>query len=450
MDIKQRAEQMLPETIENLTTLVSYPSVANYGQDGTPFGTANRDCLNKALQLGADYGFKTCNLDDQVGYIEMGDGPKTIGMLAHLDVVPVSDTWATDPFKAVISGGKMFGRGTADDKGGAVCALMAMKMLSDMKVDLKNKKIRLILGCNEENGSRGIAHYVQKQGVVDMGFTPDAEFPLVYGEKGMAGGVLKGVSEKIIDVKGGSAKNAVPANVTFVLTADAVAAEKLDQFFTAHKITYSYQAKDGLATLTVNGTAAHAATPELGVNAISYAYEGLYQAGINDSYVTAYHNLIGLGFNGENLGLDLNDKYGRLTCNIGLAYKQDGKICSTIDIRFPVTMKADVITAKLKEAGAGLIEGVGGADPLFFPLEHPMIAALMDAYKTWAPMPQRQPATMGGGTYARAMKNIVAFGCAVRDESYHLHEDNEFVYLDDLPIQTAIYAQALINLIELN
>ncbi len=449
MDIKQRAAELLDETVANLSELVSFPSVANYDQDNTPFGVANRDCLNKALQIGAGYGFKTKNLDDKVGYIEMGDGPKTIGILAHLDVVPVSDTWATDPFKATIVGDKIFGRGTSDDKGGAVCSLMALKILTEMKADLKDKKIRLILGCNEENGSRGIAHYVSKEGYVDMGFTPDAEFPLIYGEKGMAGGLLTGHSDKIIEAKGGSARNAVPASVSFTLKPDALDANRLDAFFSEHHIAYTYSNDPEKALLTVTGTAAHAATPELGVNAISYAYEGMYQAGINDPFVSSYHKLIGLGFNGENLDLNLSDKYGQLTCNIGLTYKQDDKICCTLDIRFPVTLHADAITAKLQANGLGLITNVGGADPLFFPLDHPMIKALMDAYRQYEPDSSRQPGTMGGGTYARSMKNIVAFGCAVRDESYHIHEDNEFVYKDDLSFQTAVYTQALLNLINL-
>jgi len=448
MDFKERAAQLQPETAANLASLVSYPSVANYGEQGTPFGAANRDCLNKALAIGAGYGFKTCNLDDYVGYIEYGDGPRTIGILAHLDVVPVSPTWKTDPFKATVIGDRMYGRGTSDDKGGAVCALMAMKILSEMKPDLGDKKIRLILGCNEESGSRGIAYYVSKQGYVDMGFTPDADFPLVYGEKGMAGGLIKGHSAKIIDAKGGTARNAVPASVTFRLQADALDSTKLDRFLTDNKIGYTYTNGKDDAILTVQGTAAHAATPELGVNAISYAYEAMYQAGINDPYVTAYHNLVGLGYNGEMMGLDLSDKYGRLTCNIGMTFVQDGLLVSTIDIRFPVTMHVADITAKL-QTHQPWVSDVQGVDPLFFPLDHPMIEALMDAYRQCGPDPDRQPMTMGGGTYARAMKNIVAFGCAVRQEPYHIHEDNEFVYLDDLTVQVKVYVQALLNLLKL-
>ena len=160
--MKQEILKYKDEMIDQLAQLVSYPSTYQPNQDNTPFGISNRDCLNKALEIASSYGFKTVNLDNYCGYIEMGQGEEIIGILAHLDVVPVSDTWNSDPFKLTIIDDKMYGRGTSDDKGAVVCSLTALRMLKE-KEHTFTKRVRLILGCNEESGSRGVEYYIEKE-----------------------------------------------------------------------------------------------------------------------------------------------------------------------------------------------------------------------------------------------------------------------------------------------
>ena len=442
--MKQEILKYKDEMIDQLAQLVSYPSTYQPNQDNTPFGISNRDCLNKALEIASSYGFKTVNLDNYCGYIEMGQGEEIIGILAHLDVVPVSDTWNSDPFKLTIIDDKMYGRGTSDDKGAVVCSLTALRMLKE-KEHTFTKRVRLILGCNEESGSRGVEYYIEKEGHVDCGFTPDGEFPLVFGEKGMVHGLLSGKSTKIEDIKAGTVANAVAAKCNVVLKDNCINTEKLAEFFNKHNIKYQYQNN----TLTVFGIAAHASTPQLGVNAISYAMEALYYSGINDEMVDTYHKLVGLTYNGENASVDFKDKYGDLTLNVGLAFKENDKLCFTIDIRFPVTKKHETIIEKLQQVSNGSISNLEGVDPLFFPEDHPMIKALHKAYVDVTNDTQHLPMTLGGGTYAKDMHNIVAFGCDDGKFDYHIHDDNEFVTWDSMLTQTACYYQAILNLLEI-
>ncbi len=438
-----KKEDVLPykdDMIRDLRTLVSYPSV--YSDDAPPFGQANIDCLNAALKIAEGYGFKTVNMDNYCGYVEMGEGEEIIGILAHLDVVPVSNGWSSDPFVMREDGDRLYGRGTSDDKGAGIASLTAMRMLRENRIPL-NKRIRLIWGCNEETGSRGVAHYVEKEGYVNCGFTPDGEFPLVFGEKGMVSGWLKAPSTKILAIEAGNARNIVPSKCVLTTAADCYDKKKLADFLTEHKIRF--ESNDD--TLTVYGNAAHASLPELGINALSYALEGLYQAGIDDEFVNVYHQLIALDYNGNNAGVGLADQYGKLTMNMSVARRENDDVMVSIDIRFPVTLKKEDVEKALVEKGRGYIVDTNTVDPLFFPLEHPMIKALMKAYVDVTGDTEKQPMVIGGGTYAKEMKGIVAFGCDDGKHNYHIHDDDEFVTVDSLLMQTACYYEAIVNLL---
>lgn len=430
--------------LSDLATLVSYNSIYVPNEEGTPFGISNKKCLEKALEIAKNYGFKTVNLDDYCGYIEMGQGEEIVGILAHLDVVPVSDSWSTDPFKLTLIDGKYYGRGASDDKGAVACSLAALRMLKE-KEHTFTKRVRLILGCNEESGSRGVEHYIEKEGHVTCGFTPDGEFPLVFGEKGMVGALFTTTSDKIVNIQAGTVTNVVAAKCVTELKDDCFDKEKLDSFFRKNNISYTLENN----ILTVHGIAAHASTPEKGINAISYTMEGLYQAGLNDIATTLYHNLFALDYNGQHAGVNFEDEYGKLTLNIGKAYKENGNLYFTIDIRFPVTMHSETVIKALSETGKENIIIEDGVEPLFFPLEHPMIKALYKAYVDVTGDKESKPLSIGGGTYAKDMHNIVAFGCDDGKFNYHIHDDNEFVTLESLLTQTACYYQAILNLLEI-
>ena len=188
---------------------------------GMPFGEGPAKALDAVLQLGEKMGFRTENFGNYVGHIEMGEGDEMVGILGHVDVVPAGDGWDFDPWGGVIADGKIFGRGTLDDKGPLVTCLYAMKILKDAGISLK-RRIRVILGTNEETNWGCMDYYLNqvKPELPTVAFSPDAEFPLTYAEMGMLQYTLtRPITEKI-RIEGGSAFNSVPSSAEIVLPAD--------------------------------------------------------------------------------------------------------------------------------------------------------------------------------------------------------------------------------------
>jgi succinyl-diaminopimelate desuccinylase len=451
MEIKEFLKQNKQNMLNDLAELVSYNSVSKYNPEAEvyPFGKVTGDVLDSALKMFEREGLATTNVDYYAGFGEVGKGEKLIGVLAHLDVVPAGEGWETDPFKMVEKDGKLFGRGTMDDKGPAIASLYAIKYLLEEKVEL-NKRIRLIVGLNEEAGSRGLAYYVKKEGHIDYGFTPDGSFPGIYGEKGHVGGLFSVTNSKIIDINGGEAANAVCSKVTVVLE-KAVDMKKLSDFLNKNELRFELKETDNYQ-LVVYGTAAHASMPELGKNAISYLMLGLNEIGYDDPLVNYYNQYFGIVTDGSKFGCKLEDEFGALTFNNGRIYKENDKIYGTIDIRVPVTMESadimKIMTSKLNDS-YGSIETLEGGKPLFFDPKSPMVEALVSAYRDVTGDYENQPMVIGGGTYSKGINNCIAFGGEFVGEDNHLHDVGEFIGVDRLLLQTEIYIKAILNLLSL-
>lgn len=440
----------LNDMIEDLRTLVSYNSINN--DDALPFGKENQKVLDKALTMMNDKGFNTTNLDYYCGYGEIGEGDKTIGILAHLDIVPAGDGWESDPFTLTIRDGKLYGRGVSDDKGAAVCSMWAMKYLLDTGYKFK-KKVRLILGCNEETGSKCIKHYVEECGDVDMGFTPDGNFPGIYAEKGMIGGALVSKNSKIINIEAGEATNIVAKKCVTEIPKGSYDKELLDKYFEEHDIVYEIddQVNDN-DVLTVYGKAAHASTPDEGVNAISHTMMALHAAGFKDEFVDFFAKNFGLTVHGELLGYeDLKDSESNTSINFGIAGMKDGALFISLDMRFPVKSSSDKCLKPLQDMGDEnnffKLDG-RTIEPLYFDVNSAFIKALDKAYRDVTNDYESKMQAIGGGTYAKAIKNVIAFGCEFQDEDNHIHDANECLDIEALKKQTLIYIQAIKNLNE--
>ena len=397
--------------------------------------------------------FKVVNLDNYIGYAEMGEGEEVVGVIGHLDIVPAaeSDGWDTDPFKMVEKDGVLYGRGVSDDKGAVVATMIAMKVLRDIGFPL-NKRIRLIMGTNEESGSKCLAHYVEKEGSVTYGFTPDGEFPGVYGEKGMIRGVYRSNDTKIIDIQGGLASNVVCGKCMIKVEKNSYSNKKLSDYFNNNSIEYNLIDEKDYDEIIVLGTAAHASLPELGVNAISHLLVGLKEAGLQDPFVDFYTSHFGLSTDGEYMGCKCEDEYGALTWNNGVIGMSDGVIEGTIDIRFPVTMSSKQVISMMEENledENGVVEIVSYTEPLYYSPDSPLVSNLVEAYREVTGDMETMPMTIGGGTYAKGMNNTIAFGCAFPDKDYHIHNINEFVEIDELLKQAEIYVVAIQKLLSL-
>lgn len=452
MNVKSMVDSYRDELVSRLGKLVAVPSVEGEALPDAPFGAGPRDVLKAALEMMEKDGFKTVNLDNYIGYAEMGEGEQVIGVVGHLDVVPVvKEDWKTDPFTMVEKDGVLYGRGVSDDKGAVVASMIAMKVLRDMNVPM-TRRIRLIMGTNEETGSQGLKYYVQHEGDVDYGFTPDGDFPAINGEKGMVGGVYRSKNTKLIDVEGGTAGNIVCSKVTARIAKNSYSPKKLGDYFNNANLNYTVTEGENDDTITVIGKAAHASTPEMGKNAISYLFMALQNAGFQDPFVDFYCSHFGLNTDGDGLGCKCSDEYGALTLNNGVIHMKDGVVEGTIDIRFPVTMCSKQILKMIEEHAedeGGAVEMHKGVEPLFFAPDSPLVTSLVSAYREVTGDNETQPMVIGGGTYAKGIRNTIAFGCAFPNQDYHIHDADEWVTVDELLKQAEIYVAGIQKLLEI-
>lgn len=438
------------ELLEILEHLISYKTI--YEKDSNyPFGLENKKCLDYVLSIGEKLGFKTKNLDNYCGFMEIGKGNKTIGIVCHLDVVPAGENWDTNPFELTKKGNKLYGRGATDDKGPLAASIIALKIINDLGINL-TKKIRLIVGCNEETGCKCMKYYKTKEKDFDYGFTPDADFPLIHGEKGILEFNLLTKTTNIIDIEGGTAFNKIAGTAKIKIPANSYDKEILKNYLTENGLTLKINTNNDIDTVIVEGKEGHASTPNLGKNAISYLLTGLKKANFEDEFIDFFNTYLNTSCNGEELGLNLKDDYSNLTLNIGKIKKENNLLKTSIDIRFPVTFKSTEIIKKLnnklqsEETELELIEVM---EPLFYDPNTKLITKLYEAYQEISHDKESKPLVIGGGTYAKTLNNCVGFGPCFPNENNNIHNANEFIEINRLYDLVEYYVVAILKLLEI-
>lgn len=449
MDLDSIIEKNKDELLENLEKLVSYESVSVETEGVEPFGKENAECLNEALKIAEEYGFRTKNIDNYYGYAEIGSGDKVIGIAAHLDVVPAGEGWETDPFCLTIKDDIIYGRGVSDDKGALIASMTALKIIKESNVPL-NKRIRLIMGCAEETGSKCMQYYREKEGDFDIGFTPDGSFPCIHGEKGHIRARFKSVNTSIIDIKGGTVDNAVCDKCTVSIKRETYDRKQLEKYFCNNDIEFEIKEQEDIDVIKAKGVAAHASTPNIGKSAIIYLMNGLKTAGVIDDFVDYYCDRFDFNSDGNKLGLKCSDEYGELTCVNGKIWMEKGKIVGSLDIRVPITLNSEDIVNKLKSIDDKRvkIEVITFSDTTYFPVDSEIVQKLLKVYQEVTGDKENMPITMGGGTYAKTLKNCIAFGCAFPNKNNKIHEANEYVEINDLLLQVKLYVNAILELLK--
>ena len=452
MNTKEQIHALSEEMLENLGKLVAIDSKRDNPKEGMPFGEGPARALAEGLKIAQELGFETVNLDNYCGYAQMGEGEEIVGIAGHLDIVPVGGDWTYDPFKLTRVGDHVYGRGTTDDKGPVIEALYAMKLLKDSGVKL-NKRVRLIMGCNEETGSKCMEHYNEVEEELSCGFTPDANFPCIHGEKGHMSMMAYSKNTKILSMEGGFVSNAVCDTCTTVIPAENGLKEKLEAVLAETKLqSYKVTEEKGNITIFAKGIPAHASTPSLGINAAGVTCECLEKAGFEDDFVKFYKSHLGTACDGSGVGLKFADEYGDLTFCNGIVKTTDGVISCTIDIRVPVTLKKEEILkmceGKLEDENGKIEIGEIG-EPLFFPRESPLVNALYKAYVDVTGDTKNEPMVIGGGTYAKSLKNIIAFGPEKLGMDYHIHGADEFILVSEMEEAVLVYMEAIKNLLEI-
>ena len=460
-------EQSQKEMEEALKKLIRIPSVIDMDSsaEGAPFGRDIRNALNGVIQLGEELGFEVKDYDGYAASIRFGnkENEKEIGILSHIDVVPPGDGWKTDPFEPVVTDGKMYGRGTIDDKGPMVAALYAMKAVKESGLLLKGH-VNHIVGCDEETGHRCIKYYLTKEKGPDMGFSPDGLFSVIHAEKGILRfRIQKRFPETsrgeltIERIQAGTVVNAVPgtAKVWFRGTKDALEHVK-EQFLLYNNIKRKrYEWEEELLCLIFEGVSAHAMQPWLGENPILPMLDFLKDISLADKemhdYFTCLYEMFSDGWEGKSMGIACEDQLsGKLTMNLGIFILENRESEVKIDIRCPVHVDLNTLWKTIRltcEKYGFKAEYWQKRPPLYIPKDAKLVRELLEVYNEMTGE-ESGPITIGGGTYCRDVENFVSFGPVFPGEAELAHEVNEFIDLDRFAEIAKTYAQALYRLMK--
>ena len=448
-DFLELADKYFEKFKETLRDLVKIPSVLDEYKENSdaPFGQGNKEALEYMLSLGKKDGFKVLNCDNYAGHIEYGKGHETLGLLAHLDVVPVTgQKWDNDPFSMVEKDGKLIGRGVNDDKGPLLASYFAIKILKDKGFE-PSKKIKLIMGCDEETGSRCLEHYFSKNPMPELGFSPDACFPCINGEKAHANVDVVGKTDEncpIVTFYSGERYNIVPEEAHMTLNKNL--SKEYVKFLKEKK--YKGEFKNG--TYYAYGTSAHAMTPEKGFNAAFILFEFLdkYAPSNISLFMNKYVTYDPFG---EKLGINKEyDEMGKLTMNVGVVRIDQKRIKVGFDLRVPANEMEDLIrrafSRSLKE-----FEGLTFDMPQMTPVHYvasdsKLVEALVKSYQEATGDFEHKAYSIGGGTYAKFMDNAVAFGPQFIGREDVDHQANEYIYESDYKKIIAIYAKSIYDL----
>ena len=451
------------DMIQSLEELVSIPSVINLenAREGAPFGMEIRSALDGLLKLAGELGFETRDYDGYAAAVDFGTEGKEVGILSHIDVVPPGNGWTKNPFVPEIVNGKMYGRGTIDDKGPLVASLYAMKAVKESGLPIRNH-VRHIIGCDEETGHRCIKYYLTKEKGPDLGFSPDGMFSVIHAEKGILRFRIQ-TNRKLPDTKelcviriaGGTVVNAVPNIAEVWLGGPGEQLEEVQKEFQVKAAEGSAKMEGDVLHLTFPGVSAHAMQPWLGENAILSMIRFLKEVPFGDRKTREYFQnldtLFGDGWEGRNLGVACQDQLsGKLSMNLGILNVEGEKTELKVDVRCPVHIDLDTVWKTICltcEKYGFRPEYWQKRPPLYVPKDARLVQILLDVYEDVTGK-REEAITIGGGTYCRDVENFVSFGPVFPGEPELAHEADEFIDLDQMVECARLYAQALYRLLQ--
>ena len=414
-------EKYLNDTVKTIQELIRIDSTNQPAEEGMPFGKGAARALQAFLSCAAAMGFETRNYDNYVGEVLFGEG-EPFAILAHLDVVPAGSGWTHAPFGGEIENGKLYGRGAMDDKGPAVVCLYALKALKDEGFQPR-KTIKLIVGCNEECGWGCIDHYKQCAEMPKVGFTPDADFPVIYAEKGILHVKFYFPVENapFTALYGGKGVNMV-CDEAFAQCVETEGAER-----------YSLRVEDGL--LVSRGVSAHGSTPEKGKNALEplFAYFARTNEDMRRAHEILFEDIFGLK--------NFADETGRLTMSPDIANYGDGILSVCVDIRYPATLPLQAVLDVLNKTGVRY-EEIHHQSALFNPKDSFLIQTLQRVYNE-ATGERAEPIAIGGGTYARALECGAGFGPQLCGEPVTIHQKDEYISIPHVKFLLNLYRRAV-------
>ena len=451
------------ELLDDIQALIRIPSVTAPPEPDAPFGRACAQVLDEAVRLAESFGLSAHILEHKIAYADLNDLPAQLDILVHLDVVPPGDGWTvTQPFVPLSKDGRLYGRGTSDDKGPAVAALYAMRAVKELGIPMKYNT-RLIFGSDEETGSRDIDCYYSHFSEAPCSFSPDGEYPVINLEKGgiytSYSGTWEGESPLpcVVSVDGGTVGNAVPGKaqaVTMGLDWDtAVQIARKTEAQTG--ITFTLERQGEQILIQAQGQSAHASTPWEGRSAIT----GLLQLIAALPFapcpgLTRLHNLLKLFPHGEFYGrgagiYQSDEKSGFLTLTSNVIHYTQNSISGRVDCRTLLCATEEntleVLRANMAQCGFLLPDNCSMLPPHYVPEDSPFIQTLLRCYEQVMEEPGCCLA-IGGGTYAHFLKNGVAFGASKLGVDYCIHGPNEYLVEEEILKTAQLFTLAIAQL----
>ncbi|MDQ6599974.1 dipeptidase PepV [Bacillus salipaludis] len=462
IEVEKRKEALLKDA-QGLLHIKSLLDEENATQDA-PLGKGVKEALDYMLTLGEKDGFIPKNVGNLAGHLEFGEGRDLLGILCHVDVVPEGDGWTSNPYAAEVRDGRIYARGAIDDKGPTIAAYYAMKIVKELGLPLK-KRVRMIIGTDEESNWRCVEHYFQHEEMPSLGFAPDADFPIINAEKGISDfdmvqiGTDQVNTDANVEVQtflSGKRYNMVPDYAKAVIQIkenQAEITEMFTNFMNQYKLDHQYSEENQELTLEVKGISAHGMEPRNGKNAGLFLSEFLSKLNL-DRKAARYFQFVSRYFFDDSRGVHLgvafsDDISGELTINPGkFSYTKESGGTIGMTCRYPVTNKMEAtkekLDALLKNEGF-TIENFSDSKPHYVDEKDFLIQTLKKVYEEQTGE-QADLLAIGGGTYARSLKAGVAFGPLFPGRPDVAHQKDEYIDLEDLFKATAIYAQAIYEL----
>ncbi|MGN1141365.1 MAG: Sapep family Mn(2+)-dependent dipeptidase [Oliverpabstia sp.] len=443
--------------VKDLRSLVQIPSVAEDGEGVYPYGYEVDRALKECLSLADKLGLHTREVDGRMGVIDLNECPPYLGLLCHLDVVPAGKGWTYPPFAGVVESGRMYGRGTSDNKGAVISVLYALWAIREAGITLK-KGVRFLAGTDEERGSSDLKYYRSLETLPPVMVSPDGMYPLINVEKGhlkVRFEVPVADEEKrLISISGAEAVNVVPSEATAVIRGIKAANVRCAISRCPEGLEYQVkETKEGNISITIKGKGAHAATPQEGRNSLTALYLLLSNLplGAVSQAMSTLSQLFPYGeIYGESSGVACEDAAsGKLTLVNSRAGYENGTLWGQLDIRFPVTMKRRQIEDMLKtNCGSRkiYISEMEGNEGHYTKPDLPYVQAMLRAYAENTGNTS-YPISMGGGTYVHDIDGGVAFGILRPDqEPVHTHGSDEYLNVENLVLNAKILAQSILDI----
>lgn len=464
MELKEKISDWIDaheqDLINDTARLVAIKSVRGAPAPGAPFGEGPARALDEALAICAGYGFPVKNYDGCVGTADMNALPAKLDILGHLDVVGEGEGWDTDPYTAVVRDGCLYGRGTDDDKGPIVAALLAMRCVRDLGIPLKYNT-RLIMGTDEESGFADLPHYFSREKSAPNTFTPDSGFPVYNTEKGGYKPVFRAAWEKetaeprVASLEGGFRINVVPGEAkAIVLGADATG---IRDAVSAAAGKFGIEAKiaqvPGGAEIRVSGKQTHAAMPWDGNNGITALLGILDTLPLADCASTAAVKSLAAmlphgDWLGKALGIAQGDALsGDLTVSFTLLTITETGLRGRFDSRVPICASDEncrlVVEKRFSEAGFSVAGEM--SKPHHTPADSAFVKTLLACYETFTGR-KGECLQTGGGSYVHDIAGGVAFGAGMPGFNTNLHGANERMNIRDTLTAAKIFALAIAEL----